>query len=364
MLEHLVARSSFRQLVDQPERRIDERLRRVGVRFLPGIDLHLRGRDAGVGARANPQLCLLVLVHVLGCVIADVAMSSLHPGPAAEFAELVELRMGRLDMVGLVEGLHGDLPIAIEDAPLPPSVAHVLKLEGIEHGRGRLEIVAQGLAVGIHVDADPAAPGVDFDLAQADALVRQRPLPVRLVDHMRVLAIQVVPPAVVRHRRSGGPWPCRRRSWRRGSVHEPAAAMRAHIVVGADLVRRRAHDEDRVIEDVIGEVAADFGDFLDAADLLPHLAPQLVALRAGVVLGNVGFHSDGHRFGQLLGRFGTLVSFLISSSSTHDILQTVSQRLMAARKASSLRNRDVLSAPRCVHLRLSPPSTRIVWPVM
>ena len=57
-LSTLSAGSSFRQLVDQPERRIDQRLRRVGVRLLPGVDLHLRGRDARVGARAEPQLGL------------------------------------------------------------------------------------------------------------------------------------------------------------------------------------------------------------------------------------------------------------------------------------------------------------------
>ena len=61
-----------------------------------------------------------------------------------------------------------------------------------------------------------------------------------------------------------------------------------------------AHDDDRVVEDVVGEVAADLGDLLDPADLLPHLAPQLVALGAGVLLGDVGLDADGHRFGQLL----------------------------------------------------------------
>ena len=50
------------------------------------------------------------------------------------------------------------------------------------------------------------------------------------------------------------------------------------------------HDDDRVVEDVVGQVTADLGDLLDTADLLPHLAPQLVPLGAGVGLGGVGLH--------------------------------------------------------------------------
>ena len=57
MFEHLVGRSSFRQLVGQPDRRIDQRLGGVGLDMLPGKDLHLRGREAGV-TDAKPQLGL------------------------------------------------------------------------------------------------------------------------------------------------------------------------------------------------------------------------------------------------------------------------------------------------------------------
>ena len=63
----------------------------------------------------------------------------------------------------------------------------------------------------------------------------------------------------------------------------------------ANSFRPGAHDDDRVVEDVVGQVAADLGDLLDAADLLPHLAPQLVAFGAGVLLGDVGLDADGRR---------------------------------------------------------------------
>ena len=73
-------------------------------------------------------------------------------------------------------------------------------------------------------------------------------------------------------------------------ANESAAAMRAHVVVRLDLVRRTADDQDRVIADVVGDETADFGNFFDAADVLPHLCPQLIALGLGILPGNIGFH--------------------------------------------------------------------------
>ena len=114
----------------------------------------------------------LILIQVFGRVIADVAMFSLRPGPSTKVAEFHELRVRRRDMVGFVERLHGDLPIAVEHQPPAPSVAHVLQLKGIEDAGGGLEIVAQGFAAGIHIDPDPTAPGTDADLAEVRALRR------------------------------------------------------------------------------------------------------------------------------------------------------------------------------------------------
>ncbi len=71
--------------------------------------------------------------------------------------------------------------------------------------------------------------------------------------------------------------------------------MHAYVVVRLEFVWAGAHDDDRVVEDVVGEVAAHLGDLLNPADLLPHLAPQLVAFCAGILLACVGVHADGHR---------------------------------------------------------------------
>ena len=99
-------------------------------------------------------------------------------------------------------------------------------------------------------------------------------------------------------------------------IDQPAAAMLADIVVGLDLIGRGPHDQNRVIEDVISEIIADFGDLLDAAGLLPHFAPQLVTLGADIVLRNIGFHADSERLGKLLGWPGLLPADL--DSLAHD----------------------------------------------
>ncbi len=181
---------------------------------------------------------------------------------------------------------------------------------------------------------------------------REHALPVVLFADVRAGAVQSVCPAVESaHERLPRSAACVLRAV--GGVDQSAAAMHAHVVVRLEFVWAGAHDDDRVVEDVVGEVAAHLGDLLDPADLLPHLPPQLVAFGAGVLLGDVGLHADGHRFR----KFFRSLDFHIGHASS-------SGRLMALRNSSSLRKSEVLSAPRWVHLRLSPPSTSRVWPVM
>ena len=113
----------------------------------------------------------------------------------------------------------------------------------------------------------------------------QRALPVVLLTDVGARAVQTVRPAVeaADERLSRG----RRRSWRRPGCR-PADGRGACRRCGVrELVWSAAHDDDRVVEDVVGEVVADLGNLLDAADLLPHLAPQLVAFGARVVLRDV-----------------------------------------------------------------------------
>jgi hypothetical protein len=75
-------------------------------------------------------------------------------------------------------------------------------------------------------------------------------------------------------------------------------------VVGRVLVRAGAHHNDRVVEDVVGQVTAHLRQLFDAADLLPDFAPQLVALAPRIVLGDVGIDTDRHRLGKFLVHWG------------------------------------------------------------
>ena len=123
-------------------------------------------------------------------------MLALRLGPALELAELVELRMRGEHVVGLVEGLHRDFPVAVEVQPLAPLVAHVLQTERVEDLRRRKEIVGQRFAVGIHVDEKPATPGVDLYRGEVGIRGSQHALPVVLLANVRARAVQSVCPAV------------------------------------------------------------------------------------------------------------------------------------------------------------------------
>ena len=353
MLEHLLRRGSFGQFVDQPLGGVHQRLRGGRVGLLHGVHLHLRGGDAWVaGAEADLGLGLL---QVFWRVVADVAVLALRLGPALEFAEFVELRVRGEDVVGLVERLQRDLPVAVEVHPLAPLAAHVLQAERVEDLGGREQVVGQRLAVGIHVDPQPAAPGVDAHRRQVGVRRRQRALPVVLLTDVRAGAVQTVCPAVESaYERLAGPALGVLGAF--GHVDEPAAAVHAHVVVCRKLVCTGPHDDDRVVEDVVGQVTAHLGQLLDPADLLPDLAPQPIPFRPCIFRRGVGLHPDRRRGGEFfVPRVG---------DSLNGVGHGFSQLVMAARKLSSLRNSEVLSPPRCVQRRFRPPSTSRVCPVM
>src|SRR3546814_5099813 len=54
--------------------------------------------------------------------------------------------------------------------------------------------------------------------------------------------------------------------------------MRADVVVGLDRGRVGADDDDRLVDDVIGDVVADLGDLFETTRDLPHVRPQMLGL--------------------------------------------------------------------------------------
>ncbi len=269
--------------------------------------------------------------------------------PSLEFTELVELGMRGVHVVGLVEGLQCDLPVAVEGEPPAPFVAHVLQAERVENFGGGEQEVGQRLAVGIHVDPQPAAPGVDPDGSKVGVVGCESVLPVLLFADMRARAVEAIGPAVkAADKRLSGSGAGVLGAL--GRVDQAPAAVHADVVVCVEFPLAGAHHDDRVVENVVGQVTAHIGQLLHATDLLPNLAPQPVALGAGIVLRNVCLDPDRHRLREFLGRFGIHAFGQVG----HHIL------LIAARKDSSLRKSEVLSASRWLHLRSSPPSTSSV----
>jgi len=60
---------------------------------------------------------------------------------------------------------------------------------------------------------------------------------------------------------------------RLGCVDQAAAAVHADVVVGVKFVVSGAHHDDRVVENVVGQVTAHLGQLFDTANLLPDLSP-------------------------------------------------------------------------------------------
>jgi hypothetical protein len=71
----------------------------------------------------------------------------------------------------------------------------------------------------------------------------------------------------------------------------------ADVVIGFYFIGGSANDENRIVGDVVGDVVADLGDFLDAAGLLPHLGPQPIGLRLCIISRDIRFDRVGQRLG-------------------------------------------------------------------
>ena len=84
-------------------------------------------------------------------------------------------------------------------------------------------------------------------------------------------------------------------AWRR--IHQSPPPVRADVVVGLDGVGIGAHDQHRIVENVVSDVAAHFGKLFDPSRLQPDLAPQPVALGTGVLRLDVRLYGAHLRLG-------------------------------------------------------------------
>src|SRR5690606_16186437 len=104
-----------------------------------------------------------------------------------------------------------------------PAVAHLFQLERIQQSGGRLKEIAQRSSIRIHVDPYPAAPSVDLDLRQGEALPVQPALPVLAIEDTGAFTFEVVFPGMVAAAEL---------------LHSPTAVGQPAAAMGADVEKR------------------------------------------------------------------------------------------------------------------------------
>ena len=207
--------------------------------------------DVGADAAERYEVAVVPLVAV------DLHIQVLQHGG--------ELGMGAEHVVGLVEGVHRGLPVAV---PLDRHViheGHAVKVVGIEMLGDHAQKVAQGFGVRVHAEPDPAAPAI---AGQADdgELVAGRALGEGLgVRHMDQLAAQVVFPQVVGAAEGFGV--------AAGTVGHLVAPVRADVVEGVVLVVLVLGDDDVLVADLGGDVVAGVAQVALPSAHQPDLGP-------------------------------------------------------------------------------------------
>ena len=206
-----------------------------------------------------------------------------------------QLGMGLRDVIALHEGRRCQLPVHRQPARLPPLDAQRLHLPGVVDRRERLETVAQWRCVVVEVD--PRAPAPELTPNRDEA---------KIVG-VQVVLVEFFGPQDERVASVDAPTPSVKRAHESASIpvafHQLYPAMAAGIVVGAHCVRVEPDHDDGLVEDLVLDVVARFGDLFQPACHLPHPRPeQFVFQRVelGVVvplLGNPigGLHRPRHR---------------------------------------------------------------------
>src|ERR1700722_8619494 len=184
------------------------------------------------------------------------------------------LPMRGLYMIELRERLDGRLPVRVNDSGPIPGEAELLELVFFAARAHGLEKFLERLAIRVHIDEHPTAPDSRPHFVQPHGAGGQTIAPVLFIHDLNGTAVEVVAPAVERaDELPGAP----------ASLCQLVAAMRTHVVERFDAVLGRADDDDRVLENIVSDVAADAREFLQATGKLPDLRPELLRFGAGEI---------------------------------------------------------------------------------
>ena len=189
----------------------------------------------------------------------------------------VGVRRGQV--VGLVEGVDGRLPVAFDLDGDVVEQHHLFKMIGVEVLGNDTQVFSKRFSAGIEVDPDHPAPGFAAHRRQAEFL-RWATLGKRL----RVLdrfegAIDSVPPAVEEARKT--------RSVAAPRFPEPVSPVTTYIEAGSDLIAVLADDENGLAADFGCEIIPRFGNVACETGEKPGSRPHAVPLQPCVLGGSV-----------------------------------------------------------------------------
>ena len=153
LFEHEKVRAHFGRVAGENLVSPDEKATGIGAYVFLGF-LEKFGFGVPVGGSGSLTDALIACIEDHGGAVRA----------GAQVREVVERVDGPRHVVGLHERLNSGLPVTGIDGPLTPLVAHLFELEVVENPAGLTEKLFQRLAVGIHIDVDPAAPGIHLHL--------------------------------------------------------------------------------------------------------------------------------------------------------------------------------------------------------
>ena len=204
-------------------------------------------------------------------------------------AELLQLRMRRGYVITLEERLLRDFPVRRDRDRLPPVVAHQIDRQNLEPLAHRSDELIERLRILGQVD--PHESGEDDGVHFLERHVAVLELPVAkllTLEHEMIVALQIPAPAMERTD-DAAILECA------AALSQRGAAMRTEVVIGLDRGFVGAHQQHRLVADVVGRVIADLRNFIEPCSGLPHPTPQLFVLETREVRIDIASGADAVR---------------------------------------------------------------------
>ena len=185
------------------------------------------------------------------------------------------------EVIGLVEGVHRGLPVALDLDRAVESELPALEVVGVEVLGDHAEILAQRCGVRVEADEHEAGPGFAMHGTKAQPIGGHALREALGVERAQQLAVEVVLPAVEQAAELAGVTTAR--------LAEPIAPVHTDVVTRGERAIALAHHQHRLGADLIREVVAGLGCVRGTAREQPHLGPhalplELRELAAGVAL--------------------------------------------------------------------------------